>query len=391
MKDSQRKNRRIRVAAAIVAVLALAACLMLPRQSVEQQLRAIEAARAIPDSENAAVIYDKLLAEVGELPLCADLFDKDTCSIIGSCPWSTSEYPRVAEWIGGHKQTIAMLLEAAKFERCRFPIGDLSAESEVERMNRNAAIRGWAGILLDLAAGNDLGEGRIDDAIAKYRCIVQLGRHVCQQPFTLERSDGRWMETVGLNRLIELIGLLEPDNSELDAIEQLPVEIGDHWRERAEEMLRVERLLYRGRCSAIARVKDFVAGYPLEKYFESERDESRNVLLYRRVFKITIALARYRNKRGHWPASLDEVRELAPPQSFIDPVNGESLVYETWRSSIFDSTFKLYSKGKNGIDEGGRYSAAIDPNSLEVIVEEDDDLFWPPRRLFEESNTEAQE
>jgi len=138
-------------------------------------------------------------------------------------------------------------------------------------------------------------------------------------------------------------------------------------------------------------VKDFVAGYPLEKYFESDRGEYRNVLLYRRVFKITIALARYRNKRGHWPASLDEVRELAPAQSFIDPVNGDSLVYETWRSSIFDSTFKLYSKGKNGIDEGGRYSAAIDPNSLEVIVEEDDDLFWPPRRLIGEPNTQEQE
>jgi len=68
----------------------------------------------------------------------------------------------------------------------------------------------------------------------------------------------------------------------------------------------------------------------------------------KRGSRIMVALRRYKNKTGHWPESLDEVRDLAPEEIFIDPLNNGSFVYK-----LSDENFTLYSKGKNGVDGGG--------------------------------------
>jgi hypothetical protein len=61
------------------------------------------------------------------------------------------------------------------------------------------------------------------------------------------------------------------------------------------------------------------------------------------------------------------VSEYVPAEAFIDLINNNSFVYK-----LTDENFTLYSKGKNGIDEGGRwgYVRALDRN-------EDDIAIWP--------------
>jgi hypothetical protein len=89
---------------------------------------------------------------------------------------------------------------------------------------------------------------------------------------------------------------------------------------------------------------------------------------------LTIALRRYKNKTGHWPESLNEVRPLAAEEIFVDPINGGSFAYK-----FAEDNFKLYSIGKNNIDENGQNNSTWDPNSYEYRFEEDDWLIWPPK------------
>jgi hypothetical protein len=82
---------------------------------------------------------------------------------------------------------------------------------------------------------------------------------------------------------------------------------------------------------------------------------------------LIIALRRYKNANGHWPENLDDLKTLAPAEIFVDPMNGDSFVYK-----LTEDNFTLYSKGKNGIDDGGKgYSNAEDKG------EPDDLLIWP--------------
>jgi hypothetical protein len=84
---------------------------------------------------------------------------------------------------------------------------------------------------------------------------------------------------------------------------------------------------------------------------------------------LIVALRRYKNKTGQWPQKLDEVKSLAPAEIFIDPINDGSFVYK-----LTEENFTLYSKGKNNIDEDGKYKRRYGETS-----EGDDWLIWPPK------------
>jgi len=82
---------------------------------------------------------------------------------------------------------------------------------------------------------------------------------------------------------------------------------------------------------------------------------------------LMIALGRYKNKNGHWPESLDKVKSFAPAEVFVDPICGGSFVYRRT-----DDEFTLYSKGKNGIDDGGERDKYGQPKTGA-----DDWRIWP--------------
>ncbi len=97
----------------------------------------------------------------------------------------------------------------------------------------------------------------------------------------------------------------------------------------------------------------------------------------KRGSRIIIALRQYKNQNGFWPVNLDDVKSMAPAEIFVDPHNGGDFVYQ-----ITEENFRLYSKGKNGIDEDGERDEEADT---------DDWLIWPPRTggcETEEENTD---
>jgi hypothetical protein len=100
--------------------------------------------------------------------------------------------------------------------------------------------------------------------------------------------------------------------------------------------------------------------------------------------RLLIALRRFKNKTGAWPEKLEQVKPFVSPELFEDPAIIESFVY-----GVIDDTFRLYSKGKNGIDEGGEYETVRDPNTYESTIIHDDRLIWPPKlRSNQEEGTD---
>lgn len=97
-------------------------------------------------------------------------------------------------------------------------------------------------------------------------------------------------------------------------------------------------------------------------YYHTER------MALRRGVWLLFGLRRYRDAHDAWPVTLDAISEYVPREAFSDPTSDEVFVYQREGDS-----FRLYSKGFNRIDEGGRrgYVRALDKS-------EDDIWLWPP-------------
>ena len=118
-----------------------------------------------------------------------------------------------------------------------------------------------------------------------------------------------------------------------------------------------------------------------EPTFHKIHDLHLRTISGNRAGRLLIALRRYKNEKGYWPKSLNDIRLLALAELFIDPVNKDSFVYK-----LTDDGFTLYSKGKNNIDEGGDKGTKISDGT-----KTDDMLIWPselPETKEEEANGE---
>jgi hypothetical protein len=348
-KSESDKRMRKRFWFVAIAVLTLVICCyvllktgLLDFQTIDEQLAAIEAARAIPDAENAAIIYNQLLENYDESE-----FPPDSLSIeVRRQPWLSKDYPEGAEWLKGMQETISTLLEASKKEKCRFP---LTGPKQIEvQMDRISAMRRWTRLLIS-AANNDIAEGRIDAGIQKYRSVIKMANHLCQQPVLLDYLVGGACEDLALSCMKTFI--LEGDVSEkhLKTIEAAIPQTQDNWAEVSSKIIEFESLFQRKNYNLFDRLKLGWQGMRVEDNIERMQDGYlRRQLWRRRGSRILIALRRYRNKNGRWPETLDGVKNLVPEEILVDPISGGSFVYK-----LAEENFTLYSKGENNIDEDG--------------------------------------
>ena len=98
------------------------------------------------------------------------------------------------------------------------------------------------------------------------------------------------------------------------------------------------------------------------------RQSRTQAITARRGTWLVLGVRRYHDAHSAWPQTLDMIGEYVPAEALVDPTCGDAFVY-----ALDGDSFKLYSKGENRIDEGGRrgYVKALDKS-------EDDILLWPP-------------
>jgi hypothetical protein len=381
--DQHRRKRFWYVAIAILIVAIgcyfLFKTALLDFQTVDEQLAAYRVAHAVPDAENAAIIYNKLLENYDESLLSPDFMDDDLDYLTLRKPWLSKDYPELAQWLEDRQDTISTLLRASQKEKCRFPI-IIDSQQMTGQVEHLSAIRRWT-FLLVRAANNDIAEGRIDAGIQKCSCLIQMGKHLCQQPSMVNHLVGIAVEAFALRSMKTFI--LEGDVSEknLKTVEEAIPLTKDNWPEVSSKIMEFEELFERKNFNLFDRVRysRLWRGFSsTEDSFDRFREIYLRQHMYRRGSRILIALRRYRNKNDRWPKTLDDIKNLVPAEILVDPINDGSFVYK-----LTEENFTLYSKGQNNIDEAGKYKRSYGETS-----EGDDWLIWP-QHIYKPTTTSS--
>ena len=375
-KTPKHTVKRIVLAAIVLVIAAFIYCFFCyarQSQSADEKLTAIEAARAIPDSENAATIYNQILEDYSESQFAFGFIDPNSEYLTRIKPWSRSDYPELADWLEKNQIIIARLIEASKFEKCCFPI-NTDLEGYGDNIDRLAPMRQWA-FLLVRAGNHDIARGKTNLALEKYISVIRIGRHESQQPVAIDYILGHAIEQVALRVIARLIvedSPLEPLLSRIEAI-RLPTK--EQWADESESMLEVERLInqkWNRQVGLLGRIRGWWIFRSAFKEFKDLKVRRRLIYLRliadRRGNRVLIALRRYKNKHGSWPKSLEDIKTLVPAEILVDPINNKSFVYK-----LTNDSFTLYSKGLNRIDEGGKWDKFEGKNVA------DDWLIWPKK------------
>ncbi|MFB0525783.1 MAG: hypothetical protein ACETVZ_09585 [Phycisphaerae bacterium] len=98
-------------------------------------------------------------------------------------------------------------------------------------------------------------------------------------------------------------------------------------------------------------------------YYKIHEIYVRNLSL-RRGSRLLTAIKQYNIEHGSWPENLEQVKGSVPAEVLVDPITGDAFVYK-----LIEEDFMLYSRGKNGIDEGGIRREVVDPNAAREPVD----------------------
>jgi len=207
----------------------------------DEELAALEAKYAIPDGENVAISYNQLLEDYNEAAFKPYFRDPNVEYLTRSKPWLSNDYPQVAEWLRSHENTIAKLIEASKFEKCRFPIvADVAAYAQ--HIEIFAPMRRCA-FLLICASNNDLAEGRFDQSIEKNLAVLQMAKHICQQPIMIDMLVRIAIEELAIKQFNRFIVTGDATEEHLNVIEKAVAEIKHEWCYDWPRILEGEKLL----------------------------------------------------------------------------------------------------------------------------------------------------
>ena len=377
MIEKQRQKRTRGIFVIAVTLLALIPILYLwLTPSAEEQLRALDTERAIPDEENAAFQYARVLqmfdVDLGR-PAILDLADANEPKL-RTLPWRSDDYPDVAKWLEEKQALIHELLAISQMEKCVFPLMEgndalpvISVFSTVSPYL--SAFRQWA-FLLMYALHNDLGEGRQAEAIDKAQTIMRMGNHLRQQPSTACLWVGIPLDALGVGALNQYIVTGKVSNADLDRLTLDFGTIESEYLRLYQEALRVDPLTDRHasrQSPPLERLRNWLL------YFGNDIDRTSDMLVHQslsrlRGLSVLIELRRHKNRTGQWPTSLDQIARALPAEALVDPFSNKPFVYRQ-----FDDSFVLYCLGENGVDEKGQYSWGYTKNPDEP----DDWPIWP--------------
>jgi hypothetical protein len=425
-------------AAVCLALIIFAVWVLLPtdhegwepyKYDFSSQLAKLEQERTIPPADNAAPDYLALI----EKDDCNDANVTDRFYMVYNSPWKSSEHPDAEKSLEKHSQTIVKLMDISKKPECRFPLNN--PDRPYFDIPRHMAITKYA-YLLAAACNNDIGEGRIEQALEKIAVIVQIGRHQIQQGTRVGMlfGIGIKLQAYSIVRSLIMNGLDEEKLSIIQNTICTPVnewenawpimleyeklvavhEIASYYEINKNGQIRISRDLqwperirfrktlnepnksdvndssnqYKKLCSPfiykmaypswsetkLLRAETFILWLCLpatpddifafikkrtiltttmlqDPTHETMVQTYQRSMAERKGTLLMVALKRHKDAFGTWPQNLAEIKPLASPDTFIDPLNNREFAYK-----LTEDGFTLYSKGPNGIDEEGKFN-----------------------------------
>jgi hypothetical protein len=348
----------------ILAAVAIICCLtwkisLWNSRSVDAQLAAIEAARAIPDAENTAIYYTRLLTDPNNTFTLDGLTSYTPSAYVE--PWLDSEHPELAAELKTHRTFIQTLLNISEMQEARFPVYP-SPDSDSFQVLRNVR---KAVYVLSCAAANDLAEGRIDAAYSKYRCQLKFARHLQQQPAAIYKLVGIAIEALAYSNIKTAVMQDDITQEQLSSLETALEILQNYCSEDDEIADKVNNLIERKERSQqplTERLKEWWHALRIQKQDKKRLHQTRlRMLSSQRATRILIVLRRHKKKTGAWPETLEQIEPTLTNEILTDAQNNGPFVYKH-----DGEDFVFYSKGHNSIDEGGSHSGPAD-----------DWLIWP--------------
>ena len=180
--------------------------------TIDDEIAEFNAKYAVPDEQNAVVIYNQLFkshdgdkfvfpdlsqdvlkSEPNMQELFAiweeskpkntfypDSWTRQLNNLTLTQPWSSQDYPELAQWLREkHGGTIEFLMQASEKSAYYFPFsGDILL---FDKTSRHSAMRDWSSLLIR-AANNDWADGRMEQATEKYIAALKTIELTTQQP-----------------------------------------------------------------------------------------------------------------------------------------------------------------------------------------------------------------
>jgi len=195
----------------------------------DKELKKLEDKYSIPPEENAAIIYNQLMESYDNDDYnIFNIIDSDpnTFNDTFRNPWLSKDQPEIADWFKRNQSIIETLIEISKINKCMFPISDPTKSDS--QFDRNSAIRRWARLLI-IAINNDIAEGRSEKAVQKYVALLQMAKHLYQQPTTIAFLNGISIEQLAIRYLNRFVIENEALDSHIKTIEKALPDIENDW------------------------------------------------------------------------------------------------------------------------------------------------------------------
>jgi len=214
----------------------------------DEELAALEVKYAIPDEENAGLVYDEIFETLDIDSNQPEFFIKSKPSSKDE-PWLSVEHPETAEWLKGHQGTIDNLIQAGQKDKCIFlPIGSdtITVSKLIEKVPKFRQCT----FLVISAANNDMADGRTDAGIEKYLSILNIANHLYQQPTLLYYQMGV-LERLGLQQINRYIIEGQPTEAQLKLISNSVKNLQDNWGSDLRNILDLENLYAKNMLSGM--------------------------------------------------------------------------------------------------------------------------------------------
>jgi len=208
----------------------------------DDELASIEAKRAIPDQDNAAIRYKSLFATIDINDCPGSLLQKDRHirNEFSEQPWKGSDYPEVSQWLDSHAETLDELLSISNMEKCRWAIqADIYDEYRIPYKPLR-----YCAQLITVAGNRDLGEDRAHRAMEMSLCLFGMARHMYQQTNKLAFMCGFDPERQAIRILKYILVNNHLPQEDIDRITNNLPTAENNWQKEITKLLELEKFRF---------------------------------------------------------------------------------------------------------------------------------------------------
>ncbi|MHC5076033.1 MAG: hypothetical protein ACYTFM_06360 [Planctomycetota bacterium] len=211
--------------------------------NLDKEIKLINAKYAVLEKDNAAEIYISILNDYKLKELIPKSVKPDDYIMTQIRPWSSKEYPEIVHWLNTNEDIISQCIKGAFKDNCYFPIRKEDVYFSLLKSKRRhlQGLHILSSMILS-SAGNDLGEGWIEDGLLKQGAVLRVSEQLCHQFVIHDMMAGIEMQGSFLNQIQFYAVTQEASNEYLESIEYVLSKIEHNWKEDWDRIAEYEQL-----------------------------------------------------------------------------------------------------------------------------------------------------